>query len=606
MTEVGEEKLKGASENANGEAEGNLKNGKKDEKDTSDLEIRTCQLCERVFKTERAKKIHEVHCKRKKIEEESKRQDESGESKLTARASLEFNRLKEELTADMEAIRVERRKLMDEKNSFLSEMKEEQAKLKEEMHQVENSKNPPHSVTLDDDSELDLDSEIAEIESELEAVEPEVKNIKEGTSEMDLDELTIELENLESEISTKVDFAAMKKMAEDFESQIKIVENKMQDLNGTVDNLNQELEDSGRKYGTYQHIIREMKKLDEKNEEILEEIGFGESMNVSKIPPNILESVYETTIEDIVIEIRKNQGSHDAEEIINRTLEDIRTRTSGSELFYFDGRRLSTRNLAKAISGKLISAKQVQTTYDELLSKLLEYLPGYKAKNFRAMIKLKSQEYAVDKSTLLLERFNLLKEDINHIKNMVGSVSNRQNTIELEINNIQKSTIGLEEAGQIKEAIKEFTGKLAEFEAAMNKITEEQHSQYESIRNELETITDRISNIKGSKDSHKKPRAMPKGVTTLEDADEETPKEDDIEEEAKADSDLSDLENKILNLIPEKGFTQNRIVKEIGEKTPKKKIEKSLQSLLDKKVLSIEKRGRHTIYIKSETNGGEK
>jgi DNA repair exonuclease SbcCD ATPase subunit len=604
MTEVGEEKLKGASENANGEAEGNLKNGKKDEKDTSDLEIRTCQLCERVFKTERAKKIHEVHCKRKKIEEESKRQDESGESKLTARASLEFNRLKEELTADMEAIRVERRKLMDEKNSFLSEMKEEQAKLKEEMHQVENSKNPPHSVTLDDDSELDLDSEIAEIESELEAVEPEVKNIKEGTSEMDLDELTIELENLESEISTKVDFAAMKKMAEDFESQIKIVENKMQDLNGTVDNLNQELEDSGRKYGTYQHIIREMKKLDEKNEEILEEIG--ESMNVSKIPPNILESVYETTIEDIVIEIRKNQGSHDAEEIINRTLEDIRTRTSGSELFYFDGRRLSTRNLAKAISGKLISAKQVQTTYDELLSKLLEYLPGYKAKNFRAMIKLKSQEYAVDKSTLLLERFNLVKEDINHIKNMVGSVSNRQNTIELEINNIQKSTIGLEEAGQIKEAIKEFTGKLAEFEAAMNKITEEQHSQYESIRNELETITDRISNIKGSKDSHKKPRAMPKGVTTLEDADEETPKEDDIEEEAKADSDLSDLENKILNLIPEKGFTQNRIVKEIGEKTPKKKIEKSLQSLLDKKVLSIEKRGRHTIYIKSETNGGEK
>jgi DNA repair exonuclease SbcCD ATPase subunit len=600
MTEAGEEKLKGAGENANEEAEDNLKDAKEATKDTSDIEIRTCQLCERVFKTERAKKIHEVHCKRKKIEEESKRKDESGESKLSARTSLEFDRLKEELTSDMEAIRVERRKLMDEKDSFLDEMREEKARLKEEMMQVEKSEIASGSVVLEDDSNSDLDSEIAEIESELEKVEPEVKSIK-GSSEMDLDELTIELENLESEISTKVDFAAMKKMADDFQSNIRTVENKIQDLNGIVGNLNQELEDSGRKYGTYQHIIREMKKLDEKNEEILEEIGFGESMNVSKIPPNILESVYESTMEDIVIEIRKNRGSHDAEEIINRTLEDIRTRTSGSELFYFNGRRLSTRNLAKAISGKLISAKQVQTTYDELLSKLLEYLPGYKAKNFRAMIKLKSQEYAVDKSTLLLERFNLLKEDINHIKNMVGSVSNRQNTIELEINNIQKSTIGLEEAQQIKAKIEEFTGKLGEVEAAINKITQEQSSQYESIKKELKTITDKISKIKGSKDSVEIPKTMPKGVTTLEDTEEEA-----ISEETADESDLSDLERKILNLIPEKGFTQNRIIKEIGAKTPKKKIEKSLQSLLDKKVLSIEKRGRHTIYMKSETNGGEK
>jgi predicted transcriptional regulator len=94
---------------------------------------------------------------------------------------------------------------------------------------------------------------------------------------------------------------------------------------------------------------------------------------------------------------------------------------------------------------------------------------------------------------------------------------------------------------------------------------------------------------------------MPKGVTTLEDTEEEA-----ISEETADESDLSDLERKILNLIPEKGFTQNRIIKEIGGKIPKKKIEKSLQSLLDKKVLSIEKRGRHTIYMKSETNGGEK
>jgi hypothetical protein len=341
-----------------------------------------------------------------------------------------------------------------------------------------------------------------------------------------------------------------------------------------------------------------MRKLDEKNEEILEEIGFGESMNVSKIPPRILESVYESTIEDIVNEIRKNRGSHDAESIINKTLEDIRTRTSGSELFYFDGRMLKTRNLANSIIHKLISARQVQTTYDELLRKLLEYLPGYKAKNFRAMIKLKSQEYAVDKTTMLLDRFSQFTEDINHLQNMVGSVSNRQNTIELEINNITKAMVGGQELETLTSRMDEFSKKFEEMNTTLTELKEAQESISQSLSSRFEGLSEKIMKIERTleKIELKPQRRTLKGVVELVDEEEEDYEEDEgeIDQPVSLDED----EFKIFALIPEKGFTFFRIKKEMAEELSDKKIKEYLESLLVKGVLTTEKRGRHTVYIK--------
>jgi hypothetical protein len=504
----------------------------------------------------------------------------------------------------MESIKAERLKLANEREAFLNEMKHERERIKEDL-KAPSGDSDSETISSSDSQSADdytMDEEIEGIERELEEIAPEEEGAFFGTMHMDLDDLATELENLESEISTKVDFEAMKKMADDFQLTIKGIEDNVNGMTFKIDSLNQELEESGRKYGTYQHIIREMKKLDEKNEEILEEIGFGEGMNVSKIPPNILESVYESTIEDIVNEIRKNRGSHDAEAIINRTLEDIRTRTSGSELFYFDGRMLRTRNLANSILHKLISAKQVQTTYDELLGKLLEYLPGYKAKNFRAMIKLKSQEYAVDKTTLLLERFNQLKEDINHLQNMVGSVSNRQNTIELEINNLIKSMAGAEDLERFTKQMEEFSSRIGEFGEALPQLKERQISQWDSLSTELKTISEKIIELDKN---HAKPQEEPKitpqkGVVELGVDEDEEMKEDETREG------LTEDENKIYLLIPEKGFTIHRITKEIKGEIPDKKIVECLESLLVKGVLSTEKRGRHTVYIRPKENGGEK
>jgi hypothetical protein len=605
MTEVREDKEKSQSGNES-EGANNKLNGEKEvlEEDLQN-EARTCELCGRNFKNERALKTHQRHCEKKQ-----------GGEKAQTPGHSDFDRLKEELFNEMETIKAERTKLMNEKEAFLDEMRQERDKLREEMGtQYKNAGSEVESHMGPKASEnSDLNEEIEGIERELEGFSNGDEGELEGTIQMDLDELTTELENLESEISTKVDFGAMKKMADDFGLTIKSVEDNIHGLTNKIDSMNQELAESGRKYGTYQHIIREMKKLDEKNEEILEEIGFGESMNVSKIPPKILESVYETTIEDIVTEIRKNQGSHDAEAIVNRTLEDIRTRTSGSELFYFDGRMLKTRNLANSILHKLISAKQVQTTYDELLSKLLEYLPGYKAKNFRAMIKLKSQEYAVDKSTLLLERFNQLKEDINHLQNMVGSVSNRQNTIELEINNLTKSMVGAADLERFTKQMEEFSGKIGGFDETLSKLKEEQNAQSESLTSQLESISNRISELeKNLAKIEVRPKVKPiKGVVELG-VDEEEKEEEKGQETGKEtetlkekDFELTSDENNIYSLISENGYTFFRIKKEIKGKISEKNIKKCLESLLVKGVLTTEKRGRHTVYIKTIENGGEK
>lgn len=201
---------------------------------------------------------------------------------------------------------------------------------------------------------------------------------------------------------------------------------------------------------------RDLEKISERVFDIMEEVGFGESLDVSKIPPNILEIVYQATLEDVVREMIRSLGSQEAERKINDALEEVRLKTSGSELFRFDGRRVATDNLAQSLENNLISAKQIQTTYTELLNKLLDSVPHYKAKNFRAMIKIKSQEYAVDKATVLMEEVERLGNFAETTSHMIAALSSQVNSRALKtenefdrINAAVDAKIGMEEMEQI-------------------------------------------------------------------------------------------------------------------------------------------------------------
>ncbi|MDG6221098.1 MAG: helix-hairpin-helix domain-containing protein, partial [Candidatus Thermoplasmatota archaeon] len=175
-------------------------------------------------------------------------------------------------------------------------------------------------------------------------------------------------------------------------------------------------------------VEKDVKKLEERMLDLMDEVGFGESLDVSKIPPNILEIVYQSTLNDVFTEMRKTLGVYDAEGAVSRILEDVRLQTSGSELFYYDGRMIRTRDISGAIEKKMVSAKQMHTTYSAILDMLLQTVPGHKAKNFRAMIKIKSQEFAIDTATKHNYKLKDIVDKIDNMSRVSASLSATLNT----------------------------------------------------------------------------------------------------------------------------------------------------------------------------------
>jgi hypothetical protein len=72
---------------------------------------------------------------------------------------------------------------------------------------------------------------------------------------------------------------------------------------------------------------------------------------------------------------------------------------------------------------------------------------------------------------------------------------------------------------------------------------------------------------------------------------------------------LSAEEEKIVRIITSNGLTENRIKKELCDELSEDRIDKCLEILVNKGLVSTVKRGRHTIFIKNEEDkatGGEK
>ena len=166
-----------------------------------------------------------------------------------------------------------------------------------------------------------------------------------------------------------------------------------------VDDLKEEM---GRRvsYADLQPIQRELEKIRGKIDDIVDEVGYGEALDIAKVPPSILEAAYQAILDDLVTELKDSRGAHDAEQHVVQSLEQLRLKTSGSELFHYKPHRIHV-GVARPLEKGLVSARQVQMTFDELVRHLLEPIHHHTPKNFRALIKIKSQEYSVDKALSL-------------------------------------------------------------------------------------------------------------------------------------------------------------------------------------------------------------
>lgn len=146
-----------------------------------------------------------------------------------------------------------------------------------------------------------------------------------------------------------------------------------------------------------QSLRKELEKVRDRVHDIADEVGYGDSVDVARIPPRILEAVYQTILDDIVDELKAACGLQDTELHIHRSLEELRRKTSGSELFQYRPHRLHVA-VGMALEKGRVSARQIQMTYEELTRHLLEPIAAHAPKNFRSLIRIKSQEYALEQA----------------------------------------------------------------------------------------------------------------------------------------------------------------------------------------------------------------
>ena len=248
--------------------------------------------------------------------------------------------------------------------------------------------------------------------------------------------------------------------------------------------ISQDRKDIDRGMETLKELSHRVSRISKKLRHISEEIGLEEELDVNKVPANILESVYQYTLDDAVRAMRHMLGVHDAEREVQNILEEVRFLTSGTELFrYVDG-WIRIRGIAKAIETGMISAKQIHITYTELLRKIQERIPGYRPKNFRALIKTKGQEFAIDRTT----------ENTKHILQL-------ETVVERLRLDMQRTFLRLDQQQQELESLRRNLSELETEVSAIRDSVEGGFSRVEEtlslLRDALDALRDEVRVMKG-------------------------------------------------------------------------------------------------------------
>jgi hypothetical protein len=519
-----------------------------------------CQYCERTFKSPRGLSIHERACKEKeRVDAASQAASGSPEESTTSvetSASQEAAEIQEELAipppddqkgglkvdfrmpdaslvsdpsvevkqliAQMEK---ERKRWEDERKKFLEQT--ESLLLDEDPYAPSPISEPSvkKGPEMDDVllAEMNIAAELDGLKNELQkkATRENIKDLVESRTEVsrqlnDLDENVETLTTVLSEFSART----------------------MDDLNKLGKKLDVKADE-----GDLKGLKEVIRKLDGKLEGLVDEVGHQESLDISKIPPKILELVYQTTLDDITAALIRSVGEKDAERAVAETMENVRIRTSGSEMFRYEYPRFRIGGLATSIEKGLISAKQVQMTYDEILKRLKEYIPHHQAKSFRAMIKVKSQEYAVERSSEMSKEMGSMQREVEILRQSISEISKSLS----------------DEISRIASKLGEIAGKLQEAESI------------EDQKSELEITNGFI-----------------RPEVPQEEEEEVVPGEE--------------LQQQILGSIPKNGTSLTKMKKELDHS--EEELQSGLDHLLEKGMIRRKKRGKGFVYFIEDEGGG--
>ena len=221
-------------------------------------------------------------------------------------------------------------------------------------------------------------------------------------------------------------------------------------------------------YADLEGVQKDFEKLRDRIDDIVDEVGYGEALDIAKVPPSILELAYQAVLDDVVAELQKARGVHDAEQHILHSLEQVRLKTSGSELFHYKPHRLHA-DVARALEKGLASARQVNTTFAEVLRHLLEPIHYHTPKNFRALVKIKSQEYAVDKALSLANAADRTTEDVQSLRTRVNRLEEQVMGALRDVQDFAGTLHGTMAGLATRESVEALTMRLADLERRLER-----------------------------------------------------------------------------------------------------------------------------------------
>ena len=374
-------------------------------------------------------------------------------------------------------------------------------------------------------------------------------------------------------------------------NEIEALRKEIESLKNDIKNLEKSNADRDEAISLLRNYFLKYEKLHKRLKNIEEVIGIEEEINVNKIPPSILRLVYQYTLNDAISSLRKYVGASEAERIIKIVLQDVRTRTSGTELFKFSEGRIEAKDIERAIKKKLISPKQIHLTYLEIMNKIREYIPGYIPKNFASLLRTKGQEYAIETSTENRLRVEMIEHSFERLRN---EMAYQENIIREDLTEVKRML-----EMDIRNTASEIKGRIDEIENNVKGLNDEITKLYDIIR-KFEPYFEMIrreayQNIKN---------AIPEGGMKVSDLD--YPHQiinDFINEEMSKGTiilkddfiyDVEKIKNKILDVLGKESMSFSALFKETGY--DKDILDTVLKWMTDENILEERKYGKGRKY----------
>ena len=180
-----------------------------------------------------------------------------------------------------------------------------------------------------------------------------------------------------------------------------------------------------------------------------------ESLDPTKVPPDVLEITYAKTLNDLFGAMIAIYGDRESADMVENARDRVREFSAGVDFFRFEDEVFVVRGLSDAISSKIVSVKQIHGTYVELFKMLFQHVPNYNSQDFRSFVETGSREYTIEKVVSHERHLEKVVSDLSEHKGELGNLTENVSFIaELQNNQLEETASNTQQLEEIKEQMK--------------------------------------------------------------------------------------------------------------------------------------------------------